>query len=126
MVIKMASPFTLQSILSPMPMSRMPLTHKSYTTLARESLTRIKHMAIDAWQEECRRAQSRTGPAVGPGKLVIPATVSHIDKQLDQSVQAYHQQGLPGYYQILVLDGIVMTRKTEVGSQRGPAGGPGD
>jgi len=39
-------------------------------------------------------------------------------KQLDQSVQAYHQRALSDQYEVLVLDGIVMRRKTGVGAQR--------
>ena len=59
-------------------------------------------------------------PALLPilGEPVSPSTVSHIAKQLDQSVQAYHQRALSEQYEILVLDGIVMRRKTGVGAQR--------
>jgi transposase-like protein len=82
------------------------------------------------WQSPPGRSNvvtRKVGPVLPTilGKPVIPATVSHIDKQLDQSVQAYHQRGLSDYYQILVLDGIVIRRKTELGSRGGPAGGPG-
>jgi transposase-like protein len=52
------------------------------------------------------------------GEPISPSTVSQIAKQLDQSVQAYHQRALSEQYEILVLDGIVMRRKTGVGAQR--------
>jgi len=52
------------------------------------------------------------------GEPVSPSTVSRIAKQLDQSVQAYHQRVLSDHYEILVLDGIVMRRKTGAGAQK--------
>lgn len=52
------------------------------------------------------------------GQPVSPSTVSDIAKQLDRSVHAYHQRPLPDHYEVLVLDGIVMKRKTGVGAQR--------
>ncbi len=62
----------------------------------------------------------KVGPALLSilGEPVSPSTVSHIAKQLDQSVQAYHQRALSDQYELLVLDGIVMRRKTGVGAQR--------
>jgi len=62
----------------------------------------------------------KVGPALLSilGEPVSPSTVSQIAKQLDQSVQAYHQRTLSDHYDILVLDGIVMRRKTGVGAQR--------
>jgi putative transposase len=62
----------------------------------------------------------KVGPALLPilGEPISPSTVSHIAKQLDQSVQAYHQRALSDQYEVLVLDGIVMRRKTGVGAQR--------
>jgi len=62
----------------------------------------------------------KVGPALLSilGEPVSPSTVSQIAKQLDQSVQAYHQRALSDQYEILVLDGIVMRRKTGVGAQR--------
>lgn len=60
---------------------------------------------------------------VGPALLSIlggpisPSTVSDIAKQLDRSVQAYHQRALTDQYEVLVLDGIVMKRKTGAGAQ---------
>jgi transposase-like protein len=62
----------------------------------------------------------KVGPALLSilGEPISPSTVSQIAKQLDQSVQAYHQRTLSDQYEILVLDGIVMRRKTGVGAQR--------
>jgi len=62
----------------------------------------------------------KVGPALLSilGEPISPSTVSQIAKQLDQSVQAYHQRALSDPYEILVLDGIVMKRKTGVGVQR--------
>jgi len=62
----------------------------------------------------------KVGPALLSilGEPISPSTVSRIAKQLDQSVQAYHQRALSEHYEILVLDGIVMRRKTGVGAQR--------
>ena len=52
------------------------------------------------------------------GEVVSPSTVSQIAKQLDESVQAYHQRVLSDQYEVLVLDGIVMRRRTGTGAQR--------
>jgi putative transposase len=62
----------------------------------------------------------KVGPALLSilGEPISPSTVSHIAKQLDQSAQAYHQRALSDHYEVLVLDGIVMRRKTGIGAQR--------
>lgn len=62
----------------------------------------------------------KVGPALLSilGQPVSPSTVSRIAKQLDQSVQAFHQRSLSDRYEVLVLDGIVMKRKTGIGAQR--------
>jgi len=52
------------------------------------------------------------------GERVSHATVSQIGKQLDQAVQAYHQRPLSDVYEVLLLDGIVMKRKTGIGAQK--------
>jgi len=49
---------------------------------------------------------------------VSPTTVSRISKQLDAAVQAYHQRDLSDKYEILILDGIVLKRKTGLGAQK--------
>ncbi len=62
----------------------------------------------------------KVGQALLPllGERVSHATVSQIGKQLDQAVQAYHQRPLSDAYPILLLDGIVMKRKTGIGAQK--------
>jgi transposase-like protein len=62
----------------------------------------------------------KVGPALLSilGEPVSSSMVSEIAKQLDQSVQAYHQRPLWDQYAVLVLDGIVMRRKTGAGAQR--------
>ncbi len=62
----------------------------------------------------------KVGPALLSilGEPISPSTVSHIAKQLDQSAQAYHQRALSDHYEVLVLDGIVLRRKTGIGAQR--------
>ena len=62
----------------------------------------------------------KVGPALLSilGEPISPSTVSDIAKQLDRSVQAYHQRALTDQYEVLVLDGIVMKRKTGAGAQR--------
>ncbi len=49
---------------------------------------------------------------------VSATTVSRISKQLDAAVQAYHQRDLCDHYEILILDGIVLKRKTGLGAQK--------
>ncbi len=49
---------------------------------------------------------------------VSATTVSRISKQLDAAVQAYHQRDLCDPYEILILDGIVLKRKTGLGAQK--------
>jgi putative transposase len=48
------------------------------------------------------------------GERVSHATVSQIGKQFDQAVQSYHQRPLLDAYEVLLLDGIVMKRRTGV------------
>lgn len=62
----------------------------------------------------------KVGQALLPilGESVSPSTVSQISKQLDQAVEAYHQRKLTDTYEVLLLDGIVLKRKTGVGTQK--------
>jgi transposase-like protein len=62
----------------------------------------------------------KVGQALLPilGEPVSHATVSQIGKQLDRAVQAYHQRFLSDAYEVLLLDGIVMKRKTGIGVQK--------
>ena len=62
----------------------------------------------------------KVGQALLPilGERVSHATVSQIAKQLDQAVHAYHQRPLSDAYEVLLLDGIVMKRRTGIGVQK--------
>jgi putative transposase len=52
------------------------------------------------------------------GERVSASTVSQVTKPLDQAVLAYHQRPLSDIYEILLLDGIVIKRKTGTGAQK--------
>jgi len=54
------------------------------------------------------------------GEPVSPATVSRVAKQLDEVVLAFHRRALKDQYRVLVLDGVVMSRKTGAGALRRP------
>jgi len=54
------------------------------------------------------------------GEAVSPATVSRVAKQLDSVVEAFHRRPLKDQYRILVLDGVVLARKTGAGAIRRP------
>jgi transposase-like protein len=62
----------------------------------------------------------KVGQALLPilGERLSHATVSQIGKQLDRTVQAYQQRPLSDTYEVLLLDGIVMKRKTGIGVQK--------
>jgi transposase-like protein len=62
----------------------------------------------------------KVGQALLPilGEHVSHATVSQIAKQLDRAVHAYQQRPLSDTYEVLLLDGIVMKRKTGIGVQK--------
>jgi transposase-like protein len=45
-------------------------------------------------------------------------TVSRVAKQLDQCVEAYHKRPLEDKYEVLILDGIVLKRRTGAGAQK--------
>lgn len=62
----------------------------------------------------------KVGHALLPilGEPVSASTVSRIAKELDSHVEAYHQRKLKDQYEVLILDGIVMKRKTGVGGQK--------
>ena len=52
------------------------------------------------------------------GEKISASTVSRITQQLDAAVSAYHQRKLKDTYEILILDGIVLKRKTGLGAQK--------
>jgi len=54
------------------------------------------------------------------GESVSPATVSRVAKQLDSVVAAFHRRLLKDRYQVLILDGVVIARKTGAGAIRRP------
>ncbi len=62
----------------------------------------------------------KVGQALLPilGERVSPTTVSRIAKRLDAAVAAYHRRKLADHYQVLILDGLVVKRKTGVGTQK--------
>ena len=62
----------------------------------------------------------KVGQALLPilGEPISPSTVSEIAKQLDHAVEAYHQRKLTDIYEVLLLDGLVLKRKTGVGTQK--------
>jgi putative transposase len=54
------------------------------------------------------------------GRPVSPATVSAVAKQLDAAVAAFHRRPLKNQYRVLVLDGVVLKRKTGAGALARP------
>ena len=54
------------------------------------------------------------------GRPVSPATVSRVAQSLDRAVAAFHARPLDGRYQALMLDGVVLARKTGAGALRRP------
>ncbi len=54
------------------------------------------------------------------GRPVSPATVSRVARQLDGAVAAFHRRPLKDQYRVLVLDGVVLRRKTGAGALARP------
>jgi hypothetical protein len=54
------------------------------------------------------------------GRPVSPATVSAVARQLDAAVAAFHQRPLKDIYRVLVLDGVVLRRKSGAGALARP------
>jgi putative transposase len=54
------------------------------------------------------------------GRAVSAATVSQVAKTLDAAVAAFHRRPLHNRYQALMLDGVVLARKTGAGALRRP------
>jgi putative transposase len=54
------------------------------------------------------------------GRPVSPATVSAVARQLDAAVAAFHRRPLKDLYRVLVLDGVVLRRKTGAGALARP------
>jgi transposase-like protein len=54
------------------------------------------------------------------GRPVSPTTVSQVAKTLDATVAAFHRRPLQDRYKVLMLDGVVLARKTGAGALRRP------
>ena len=54
------------------------------------------------------------------GRSVSPTTVSQVAKTLDAAVAAFHRRPLQNRYKVLMLDGVVLARKTGAGALRRP------
>jgi len=54
------------------------------------------------------------------GRPVSASTVSAVAKSLDAAVAAFHRRPLTGCYKALMLDGVVLARKTGAGALRLP------
>jgi transposase-like protein len=54
------------------------------------------------------------------GRRVSASTVSAVAKSLDQAVAAFHRRPLTDLYKVLMLDGVVLSRKTGAGALKRP------
>jgi putative transposase len=54
------------------------------------------------------------------GRPISPTTVSTVAKQLDAVVAAFHARPLKDQYRVLMLDGVVLARRTGAGAIRRP------
>jgi len=54
------------------------------------------------------------------GRPVSPTTVSQVAKTLDAAVAAFHRRPLANRYKALMLDGVVLARRTGAGALRRP------
>ena len=54
------------------------------------------------------------------GRPVSSSTVSRVAKTLDAAVSAFHARPLTGTYRALILDGVVLSRKTGAGALKRP------
>ena len=64
----------------------------------------------------------KVGRALLPmmGERVSPATVSRVAKGLDEAVAAFHRRPLRDRYRALILDGVVLSRRTGAGAVHRP------
>ncbi len=64
----------------------------------------------------------KVGTALLPilGRRISAATVSRVAKTLDVAVAAFHRRPLKDLYPVLMLDGVVLSRKTGAGAIRRP------
>jgi putative transposase len=80
----------------------------------------LRARAVDA--QEPALAKAGVGEALLPilGRPISPATVSQVAKQLDTVVAAFHARPLKDGYRVVMLDGVVLARKTgPTGQARG-------
>ena len=54
------------------------------------------------------------------GEPVSASTVSRVARSLDQAVAAFHRRRLKDCYKVLILDGVVLSRKTGAGALKRP------
>lgn len=54
------------------------------------------------------------------GEPVSATTVSRVARALDEAVAAFHRRRLQDRYRVLVLDGVVLSRKTGAGAMKRP------
>jgi transposase-like protein len=54
------------------------------------------------------------------GRRISAATVSAVAKTLDAAVAAFHRRQLKDHYKVLMLDGVVLSRRTGAGALRRP------
>ncbi len=54
------------------------------------------------------------------GRPVSPGTVSRVARQLDAAVAAFHARPLEDRYRVVMLDGVVLARRTGAGAIRRP------
>jgi transposase-like protein len=54
------------------------------------------------------------------GETISPTTVSRVARILDGAVRAFHKRKLADIYEVLLLDGVVLARKTGAGAVRRP------
>ena len=55
------------------------------------------------------------------GRQVSASTVSEVAKSLDAAAAAFHRRPLKDIYKVLMLDGVVLSRKTGAGALKRPA-----
>jgi transposase-like protein len=103
---------------------RVPRTrHYSAQTVVRAYERRARH--IDRMILACfvlGLSTRKMAEALLPilGERVSPSLVSRIAKRLDHVVRAFHRRLLKGSYRVLLLDGVVLSRKTGAGALRRP------
>ncbi|MFQ5830966.1 MAG: IS256 family transposase [Candidatus Methylomirabilia bacterium] len=89
---------------------------RAYARRARE----IDHMVLACFV--LGLSTRKVGKALLPilGAPVSAATVSRVAKALDGAVAAFHRRPLQDRYRVLVLDGVVLARKTGAGALKRP------